>query len=120
MRARVLVGGRRFVSSIIWAAAIEQWRTVRADYQLWLEAHYAEALEATNGVFLNKRGRDAGIDPFTLFKGPAYRVTAYASDELRDFFTQRPRITFEEYERGYFAMELEAIPGWDEPVRHGG
>lgn len=31
---------------------------------------------------LNRRGREAGVDPRSLFTGPESRVRKYASDEL--------------------------------------
>lgn len=105
--------------SLIFLAAIDQWRQVRGDYQLMLEAHYREAGDACNGVLLNRRGRERGIDPFTLFKGPGVRARAYASEELLEHWrTTRPRVTFEEFERGYYADvrdQLEALSDvWDE------
>lgn len=84
--------------SIIGSAFMD-WREVRADYEDVREAAYMRAEEATNGALLNARGRAAGIDPASLFMGPARRAYAYASPELVEHWEQHPRVTYAEFER---------------------
>lgn len=85
--------------SPIWAAAIAQWRQVRAEFELLREAAYELAETECNGVLLNARGKKAGIDAYSLFIGSDTRAYAYASDELKEHWARRPRITFESFER---------------------
>lgn len=68
----------------------------------WRDAAHAQMLAAetaTNGVLLNRRGIAAGIDPWTLWSGPATRATAYASYELAEFWESSARLTVGEYRR---------------------
>jgi hypothetical protein len=86
--------------SLIWDAAIDEWKRVRGDYRLHLEAQYAAAVNATNNVLMNARGWDADVDSFSLFSGPMSRARAYASEELLDFWQHTsPRMTFAMFER---------------------
>lgn len=78
--------------------ALEVWRQIRSEFSDYLEAQYAQAEHDTNGVLLNARGKAQGIDAFSLFYGNRVRVTAYASDELLDWFAEHGRTTFAEYE----------------------
>src|SRR5580658_9140099 len=58
----------------------------------WREAAHAQMIAAeaaTNGVLLSHRGIAAGIDPWSLWSGPATRALAYASWELREFWESR-------------------------------
>ena len=50
----------------IISEAFSAWRECRAEYDDTLYAQYMAAEEATNGAMLNARGREKGIDPFTL------------------------------------------------------
>jgi hypothetical protein len=79
--------------------AFAAWREVRAEFEDYREAAYERAHEQCNGVLLNARGERAGIDPCSLFIGPQARALAYASEELRDYWQQHPRLTYEAFER---------------------
>ncbi|MFC7942676.1 hypothetical protein ACFUPZ_05385 [Microbacterium oxydans] len=79
--------------------AFNAWRECRAEYDDTLYAQYLAAEEATNGAMLNARGREKGIDPFTLFMGNETRARAYASEELIEHWETHPRITFARFER---------------------
>lgn len=85
--------------SVLVAAGFDAWRAARADFEHVIEAAYDRAERDTAGNLLNARGRHRGIDPRSLFYGPAVRVRAYASDELVEWFARNGRITFAEYER---------------------
>jgi len=66
-------------------AALEQRAIIRAAFDDHLEAQMTRAEAACRSAgLLNARGRAAGIDPRSLFYGPAVRVRAYASTELAD------------------------------------
>lgn len=90
--------------SVIFDAFLDDWRAIRDDYELHLQSAYLVAEEACRGKLLNRRGRRAGIDPLSLFLGPAVRAYAYASDELIEHWRSHPRVTFEQYEQqAYYA-----------------
>ena len=86
--------------SMIFEAALEEWRRVRGDFSLAVEAQMDAAEQACAGVLLNARGRAAGGDPSSLFSGPGshMRALAYASDELLEFWRGTPRMTFAAFE----------------------
>lgn len=83
----------------IISEAFNAWRECRAEYDETLYAQFDAAEEATNGAMLNARGREKGIDPFTLFMGNETRARAYASEELIEHWESHPRITFAMFER---------------------
>lgn len=89
----------RSVVSLIFDAARDEWRRVRAEYALFLEAQYDAALEECSGVLLNERGKAAGVSSFSLFSGSRVRAAAYASEELLDFWQRHPRMPFCVFER---------------------
>lgn len=92
--------------------AFMAWRECRAEYDATLYARYEAAEEATNGAMLNARGRQKGIDPFSLFMGNENRALAYASEELVEHWQSHPRITFSQFERQWQAQrEAEQIAG---------
>lgn len=83
----------------IVSEAFNAWRECRAEYDETLYAQFDAAEEATNGAMLNARGREKGIDPFTLFMGNETRARAYASEELIEHWETHPRITFAMFEQ---------------------
>jgi hypothetical protein len=85
--------------SLIVANAIDQWRELRAEYELVLEAAYRRAEDECNGRLLNAAGREKGIDPYSLFMGNDARARCYASPELLDHWARYPRLTFARFER---------------------
>lgn len=68
------------------------------------------AEEATNGVLLNRKGKERNIDPLRLFTSNHAFAYCYASDELLEWWAKNPRITFPEYERQMY----ESAPPEDE------
>lgn len=84
--------------SVTFGGAVAAWRLLRAEYDLHLEAAYAEAVEATSGVLLNAKGKAKGIDSRSLFLGTDARARCYASQELLDHWDARPRVTFAQFE----------------------
>lgn len=79
--------------------AFNAWRECRAAYDDTLYQQYMAAEEATKGAMLNARGREKGIDPFTLFMGNQTRALAYASEELVEHWETHPRITYAKFEQ---------------------
>jgi hypothetical protein len=70
-----------------------RWSARRADRAAVIENETVNAEAATRGVMLNRRGREAGIDPRTLFTGPEARARKYASEELLNYWEYNPRPT---------------------------
>lgn len=58
---------------------------------------YLAAEDETRGHMLNTAGTAAGIDPHSLFGGNAARARKYASDELRQWWDNHGRITYDAY-----------------------
>ncbi|KAB1883652.1 hypothetical protein F6W70_13730 [Microbacterium maritypicum] len=88
----------------IISEAFNAWRECRAEYDDTLYAQYEAAEAATNGAMLNARGRQKGIDPFSLFMGNERRALAYASEELVEHWQSHPRVTFEKFEKQWQAQ----------------
>lgn len=94
----------------IISEAFNAWRECRAEYDDTLYAQYEAAEEATRGAMLNARGRQKGVDPFSLFMGNETRALAYASEELVEHWDSHPRITFAKFEKQWQAQrEAELI-----------
>jgi Phage minor capsid protein 2 len=74
--------------------------TRREAREMWwdhvMQQRYA-AEDATNGYLVNRAGQAAGISPDELFTGPAARAYRYASDELKAFWREHPRVTQAEF-----------------------
>lgn len=85
--------------------AFERRAAVREEYEdvFWMQYEAAET--ATNGRLLNRRGMKAGVDPVALFRANLTFRLAYASEELLDFWRDRPHLTFTAYERQRFHDE---------------
>ena len=76
-----------------------EWRECRAAYDDVLAAHYERAAAACNDRLVNAEGRARGIDPVSLFMGPAVRAYRWASEELIEHWERYPRLTFADFER---------------------
>ncbi|MGW1162739.1 phage minor capsid protein [Streptomyces sp. NPDC002519] len=71
---------------------------IREMYREHVWAQRLAAEDATNGYMLTKAAQAAGIDPISLFSGPAHVAYARASEELKRWWEDHPRITLAEYE----------------------
>ncbi|MGD6762053.1 phage minor capsid protein [Streptomyces sp. BH097] len=69
----------------------------RKMYDEYLYRQYLAAEDATNGYLLNAKARADGINPATLFSGPARIAYARASDELKEWWAQHGRLTQAEF-----------------------
>ncbi len=63
-------------------------------HRRWLDAE-----NATNGYLLSPEGKRAGIDPKALFSGRETSARKYASSELREYWDQHGRVTFDDFKR---------------------
>lgn len=84
-------------------AGFAAYRAARDEFDAVLTLAYDRAEAATNGALLNSRGRAKGVDPESLFLGPAVRAYAYASPELVEHWESHPRVTFAEFEQRWIA-----------------
>ena len=72
----------------------------RDEWERMAHAQWLDAERACRGELLNARGMAAGIDPWSLWSGPAHRTEIYASEELRGYWRDvSPRIDITTYQR---------------------
>lgn len=71
-----------------------QLRTMYAEH---VDMEYWAAERESNGFLLNEAGRAAGVDPKSLFTGTEARALKYASDELKWYWSEHPRLSFDAY-----------------------
>ncbi len=82
----------------LFTGATRLYHDVHAEWADYVEQLFLTAEAATRGHLLNRRGREAGIDPRTLFYVRAARAYAYASDELQAHWLTHPRMPWRTYE----------------------
>jgi hypothetical protein len=70
-----------------------RWSARKADRAAVIENEWLAAEAQTKGVMVNRRGREAGADPRSLFTGPESRARKYASEELLNYWEYHPRPT---------------------------
>lgn len=69
-----------------------------AQYETHVERQYLAAEDYCRGVLLTRTARAAGVDPRTLFFGPAHVAYARASEDLRRYWADvEPRMTKTEF-----------------------
>ncbi|MFI8200038.1 phage minor capsid protein [Streptomyces sp. NPDC085942] len=69
----------------------------REMYAEYVYRQYLDAEAACRGYLLNKRAQADGVDPMSLFSGPARIAHARASDELREWWATNGRLTQAEF-----------------------
>ncbi|MFJ2909364.1 phage minor capsid protein [Streptomyces sp. NPDC087228] len=69
----------------------------REMYAEYVYRQYLDAEDACRGYLLNKKAQADGIDPMSLFSGPARIAHARASEELREWWKQHGRLTQAEF-----------------------
>ncbi|MGW7514791.1 phage minor capsid protein [Streptomyces sp. NPDC054796] len=72
-------------------------REARALYDEYVYAQYLAAEDDCRGYLLNKKAQAAGVDPVSLFSGPARIAYARASEELRRWWSEHGRMTQAEF-----------------------
>jgi hypothetical protein len=87
--------------STLFAAAAAAWHECRAAFEDYLIAEINRAEAACGGVLLNERGRLAGIDPESLFRGREDRAERWASEELLAYWREHGRMTFKQWEASW-------------------
>lgn len=85
--------------------AIEQWRQCREEFENYRLAAFDAAEAVTHGKLLNRRGKRAQIDPYTLFIGNHAHAYAYASEELIEHWRSHPRPVYEHFERQWVQLK---------------
>lgn len=90
-------------SSAIFEQAAQQWADMRYDFERYIDAAYDRALEACAGVLVNKEGRAAHIDGYSLFTGPKIRAYRFASEELKEHWQYYPRLSMTEFEQQWLS-----------------
>jgi hypothetical protein len=85
------------MSAIFRRAALD-YREMRAEFDLILEAAHQAAEKGAGGAMLNERGRREGVSAYSLLMGPWRRVELYASPELREHFEKHGRPSVSDYE----------------------
>jgi hypothetical protein len=70
-----------------------RWSQRKTDRAVIIENETVKAEAETRGVMLNRRGREAGIEPRSLFTGSESRARKYASEELLNYWEYNPRPT---------------------------
>jgi hypothetical protein len=78
-----------------------------------VERSYWSAEAATKGYLLSPAGNRAGIDPRSLFDGPAARANKYASEELRDYWREHGRLTVEDTKADLLAGRRRTVTAGD-------
>ena len=68
---------------------------LRQEYAEHVDRERWAAEDWTRGTLLNAAGRAAGIDPKSLFTGTETRAYKYASDELKYYWQEHPRQSFD-------------------------
>jgi hypothetical protein len=92
--------------SPIFKAAAEQWRAMRTEFDLVLEAAYRRAEEGAHGSMLNATGRRGGVSAYSLLTGPWSRVEKYGSPELIEHFQKHGRPSLADFEREWMMSRL--------------
>lgn len=73
-------------------------KTIRRMYFEYTAMAVLQAEDQTAGVLLSRAGRAKGIDPASLWSGPSARARKYASDELKQWWSEHGgRITLTEW-----------------------
>jgi hypothetical protein len=79
----------------------------REEYDAFVRDSYVSAENDCRGAMLSRDGIASGIDPSSLFCGPASRVRKYGSEELRTWFERNGRITFGEWKYNWFGRQSD-------------
>jgi hypothetical protein len=79
----------------------------REEYDAHTYTRYLDAETECRGQLLNREGRARGVDPLSLFSGPAVRARKYASEELRAWWAGHGRITYTEWRFQWLGRESD-------------
>ena len=91
--------GRRDAKDAAHERDAGRWAVYVAEWTEYAHAEYLAAVAATNGYLLSAEGEASGVDEQSLWSGPERLAFRYASEELREFWAARPRMTVSQYHR---------------------
>ncbi|MBA9003744.1 phage minor capsid protein [Thermomonospora cellulosilytica] len=80
----------------------------RQAYRDYVHQQWLDAEAATRGHMVTREGQARGIDPKSLFTGPEARARRWASDDLKAWWDEHGRLTFEEF-KAQLIDDFEAI-----------
>lgn len=72
----------------------------RKAYRDHVYQQYLAAEDVTRGHMVTPAGQAAHVDPHSLFTGPAARARKWASDELKQWWDNHGRLTYDEWAAG--------------------
>ncbi|MGW8374274.1 phage minor capsid protein [Streptomyces sp. ODS28] len=81
---------------------------VREMYREHVFRQFLEAEDALRGELLSRRAEADGVHPLSLFSGPAHVAYARASEELKRWWADHPRITLAEFTEQVAGMRSDA------------
>lgn len=79
----------------------------REEYDSFVYTAYLAAETECRGHLLTRDAEAAGVDPVTLFSGPAARARKHASEELRAWWAGHGRVTYSEWRFQWFGRESD-------------
>ncbi|GAA3455887.1 hypothetical protein GCM10018962_77210 [Dactylosporangium matsuzakiense] len=81
--------------------------TVRRLYGEWVRLQYLQAEADTRGHLLTPAAEARGVDPETLFSGPAHVARANASEDLLRWWAEHGRMTYTEFRADMLGRESD-------------
>ncbi|RJQ70552.1 hypothetical protein D5S17_28910 [Pseudonocardiaceae bacterium YIM PH 21723] len=81
----------------------------REEYDTYVSMSYLSAEQDCRGHLLSAEGQARGVDPQTLFSGPARIAEKYASDELKSWWGRNGRVTYIEWKYQWFGRESDRV-----------
>lgn len=82
-------------------------QTVRRLYDEWVHLQYLRAEQDTRGHMLTPAAEAKGVDPVSLFSGPAHIARAQASEDLLRWWAEHGRKTFTEFRAEVLGRESD-------------
>lgn len=79
------------------------YRLMKEEYDAALQAAYGLAEHETNGVLVNREGKERGIRGTELFSGNEERARKYASEELIEHWRVHGRLRLDRFEEQWAA-----------------
>jgi hypothetical protein len=79
----------------------------RSAFRKELQRQYFDAEAATNGYLLTAAGQQAGLDTLDLWRNNEAYARKWASDELKEWWDNNGRLTFDTFAAGLLSGENE-------------
>ena len=90
-------GDRRDKAGKDSARSKARWASVSSQWHDGAYAQYLAAETYCRGYMLSREGQAAGVSEWSLWSGPAKTAERHASEELRNWWLDNPRMTVTEY-----------------------